>query len=696
MATAKGIRAGRAFVELFADDSQLVRGLRMAQQRLAAFGTAVRQIGQRVTAAGSAMVAPIVAAALKFGAAGSALNDLSQRTGVSAEALSELAHAAEMSGTSIEALGGALFRMRRRIANAATGGGPAVRAMRELGDQAKAITQLPVEEQFMHIVAALEGVENESLRAQYAFEIFGDGAKALLPLLNQGTAGISALRQQARELGITLTDEDAAAAVEFSDAVGILKKSLGAIITQIGAAVAPILADMANRIRAVTTRITHWVRANRALVVGALKIAAAVVAAGAAMVALGIALNLIAAGFGVLARAVTLFGKGLSLAIAGVKLLMAPMVILKAVGSALATVLGVLAKGLMLLFTPIGLVVAALGSLAAYMVYASGVGGKALQWLGQHFSQLASSALRALQGMGDAIAAGDLALAAKILWLTLQMEWRRGVAALNNTWASVRDFFLATWTEAVYGAAGIAVNAWAGLQVGWIETVDFLRDAWTVFTTFLTTSWHRVIGFIQKAWVRLKALFDDDIDVDAEVARINREVEGATSSADRERDQILVERERARRERRQQIESGRTGALAALDQMREEEHAARRRATDAELAEMEKSLDAARKEWAAANEEAARKRKQAATSEPELLKDFRAQLSGLAGLLADIGAQRTGAGGFGSFSGMAASRQGWASPIDRQVKAINEVRDEVAQMRRQLSGDIRDTAPQVI
>lgn len=37
MADAKGIRAGRAFVELFADGSKLVRGLRAAERKLKAF-----------------------------------------------------------------------------------------------------------------------------------------------------------------------------------------------------------------------------------------------------------------------------------------------------------------------------------------------------------------------------------------------------------------------------------------------------------------------------------------------------------------------------------------------------------------------------------------------------------------------------------------------------------------------------------
>ncbi len=38
MSSSHNIRAGRAFVELFADDSKLVRGLRPAERRVKAFG----------------------------------------------------------------------------------------------------------------------------------------------------------------------------------------------------------------------------------------------------------------------------------------------------------------------------------------------------------------------------------------------------------------------------------------------------------------------------------------------------------------------------------------------------------------------------------------------------------------------------------------------------------------------------------
>ena len=49
MANARGIRAGAAYVELFVNDSKLVRGLTQASKKLKAFGDAITggiKIGQ--------------------------------------------------------------------------------------------------------------------------------------------------------------------------------------------------------------------------------------------------------------------------------------------------------------------------------------------------------------------------------------------------------------------------------------------------------------------------------------------------------------------------------------------------------------------------------------------------------------------------------------------------------------------------
>jgi len=59
MASTRGIRAGRAFVELFADDSKLVRGLRRAQRRVKAFGKHISQLGRKLAGIGATLAAPI-------------------------------------------------------------------------------------------------------------------------------------------------------------------------------------------------------------------------------------------------------------------------------------------------------------------------------------------------------------------------------------------------------------------------------------------------------------------------------------------------------------------------------------------------------------------------------------------------------------------------------------------------------------
>ena len=81
MALSKGIRAGRAFVELFADDSKLVAGLNRAAARLKAFGASVSAIGMKMATLGGVALAPMLGAAKMFGSAGDDLAKMSQRTG---------------------------------------------------------------------------------------------------------------------------------------------------------------------------------------------------------------------------------------------------------------------------------------------------------------------------------------------------------------------------------------------------------------------------------------------------------------------------------------------------------------------------------------------------------------------------------------------------------------------------------------
>ena len=81
VSSTKGIRAGRAFVELFADDSKLVRGLRRAEKKLKAFGQSVRNLGLKMATLGAGILAPLVGAAKAFSSMGDEVAKMSKRTG---------------------------------------------------------------------------------------------------------------------------------------------------------------------------------------------------------------------------------------------------------------------------------------------------------------------------------------------------------------------------------------------------------------------------------------------------------------------------------------------------------------------------------------------------------------------------------------------------------------------------------------
>ena len=121
MPNTNAIRAGRAFVELFADDSKLVRGLRAAQRKLKAFGANIRNLGLKMAGLGTAVLAPMLAAAKAFSSMGDQVAKMAKRTGLSVETLSELRFVASQTGTKFESLEMGFRRMRRSIYDAGRG-----------------------------------------------------------------------------------------------------------------------------------------------------------------------------------------------------------------------------------------------------------------------------------------------------------------------------------------------------------------------------------------------------------------------------------------------------------------------------------------------------------------------------------------------------------------------------------------------
>ncbi len=488
MANARGIRAGRAFVELGVSD-RLTAGLRRAQKRLQAFGAGVRQIGLRLVAAGVAAATALGASVRVFIKAGDALDKMSKRTGLSVEALSELKFAAEQSGTDLETLEKGVRTLQRTINDAERGLSTATDALADLGLTAADLRALSPEEQFKLIAERLSGIDDPSKRAALALQILGRAGTQLLPLMQDGARGIKLLQAEARRLGLTISTETARDAARLGDALDALRSVLRATVIAIGGALAPALEAITKRVTRIAVVTGDWIRRNRALVVTAAKIAVGFVAVGSALVALGLVLSLIGGAFGGLAAIVT------------------------GVGAAI----GIVTAALGAILSPIGLVVAAVVGAGAAFLRFSGAGSAALDFLRERFGVLSGVATRTLGGIRDALAAGDIPLAARVLWAGLRLVWLEGTKEIRETLAE-----------------GLLI-----MRLAFVDTLATMSRLWTRFASGLRSVWEKTQNFLAKRFTELFGLFDESLDVEAAKASLDAQSRAALESLARETEDAL-------------------------------------------------------------------------------------------------------------------------------------------------------------
>ena len=242
--------------------SKVKGGMAAIGKGAAMAGQAIIGVFKMAAKAATALAVAAIAAATAFATFGDKIGKTAIRTGLSVEALQELKFAAEQSGTNLDSLSQALFRVRRRIGNAVTGTGPAVRALNELGLSAEELSKQDPSDQFKTLVGALSGVENEARKNQLAFELFGDNFRDIQPLIDQGAEGIGKLQDEFKELGVTLGADQIKDAEKLTDAWNKFKTGMMGIVRLVGAELAPtftrVFESMTEHIKTVATLVRKW------------------------------------------------------------------------------------------------------------------------------------------------------------------------------------------------------------------------------------------------------------------------------------------------------------------------------------------------------------------------------------------------------------------------------------------------------
>ena len=180
---------------------------------------------------------------------GETLDRLSQQTGVSVENLSGLRYAAEQSGLAADDLDRGLRLLGRNVEQAlAQPTGLAARAFGVLGISAQDLEEHSNDLMFVlrqvadafHDHAA--GAQAEAL----AMAVFGRSGAALIPVLQQGSAGIEAMIARQKALGDQMTGPMAAALAEHRRAINDVETAWGGLVLELTASVAPALTRTAH------------------------------------------------------------------------------------------------------------------------------------------------------------------------------------------------------------------------------------------------------------------------------------------------------------------------------------------------------------------------------------------------------------------------------------------------------------------
>lgn len=228
---------GSLVVSLALDTARFSGDVGKAAQQMARLTAEAGKIGAAIGAnigAGIKTLGSLVTASVD---AADRTGELAEMVGVTAEEMSRLGYAAQLSATDQETLATSMTKLAKLAADAAAGGASATAVFESMGIKVKNTdgTLRSTTEVLGDIADKFAGYREGTAKAALATEIFGKSGAQLIPFLNRGRDGLQELAAEADMLGITLSGSAANAAGEFNDRLDQLnaaKRGLGLQIAQ--------------------------------------------------------------------------------------------------------------------------------------------------------------------------------------------------------------------------------------------------------------------------------------------------------------------------------------------------------------------------------------------------------------------------------------------------------------------------------
>lgn len=200
-----------------------------------------------ITVSATAAAAALVGAVKSAADYGDQLDNMSQRTGVAVEELAKLQYAAKLSDTSSEALGKGIGNLSKLMVAAAGGAEESSKLFEKFGINLRNAdgTIRGTSDVLYDLSDVFTAMPDGPEKTAMAMDFFGKKlGQELIPLLNQGGAGLRAMGDEAERLGLVLNSAQAKAAADFNDNLDRLGQLSKSVAVSIGNALIPALNNM--------------------------------------------------------------------------------------------------------------------------------------------------------------------------------------------------------------------------------------------------------------------------------------------------------------------------------------------------------------------------------------------------------------------------------------------------------------------
>lgn len=220
----------------------------ISEKRMADIQKSVKAAATAVGAAGAAAATGLAYMTKEAIDAADANTKLARSAGVSVETLTTLGYAAQLSGSSTEQLGKAFAKLGKNIADAAAGTGEAKGAFEALGISVKNSdgTLKSADAVLKEMSDKFAGYQDGAAKSALAMRIFGEEGIQLVSMLNSGAAGLEAMQDEARALGVGLTTDAGQAAEQFNDNITRLQTASAGFANQLAQALLPTLMNLTD------------------------------------------------------------------------------------------------------------------------------------------------------------------------------------------------------------------------------------------------------------------------------------------------------------------------------------------------------------------------------------------------------------------------------------------------------------------